>query len=89
MTGTLLLEMTRKNYLVESDQSRTCCALRLVGVSQNNSNNNTKYLTKKSAENVMFSAVIFCVKCKSLKKSIFSKYPSKIGGIFRDKCHFV
>ena len=37
-----------------------------LDVSQNNSNNNTKYLTKKSAENVMFSAVIFCVKCKRL-----------------------
>ncbi len=42
------------------------CISRLVGISQNNSNNNTKYLTEKSGENVIFSAVIFCVKCKRL-----------------------
>ena len=69
MTGTLLLEMTlsiviRSLYFVIPsvvDGSPT-----LLEISQNNSNNKTKYLTKKSAENVMFSAVIFCVKCKRL-----------------------
>ncbi len=52
--------------LLSPTEMQQSCISRLVGVSQNNSNNNTKYLTKKSAENVIFSAVIFCVKYKRL-----------------------